>query len=207
MHYLKVLLTLSAFFLSICTRAETYQPPAFCKATESTINNYEPIKFETANNLLRKTGQGAIFCGERILVYGRVLDQNCLPVSDAKVYIWQVNCSGKYPYKPLRNRIDKELVDTEGQTSFTGNGTATTNNNGEFVFITTYPQSVHDLQPHINVRVEHYMLGSIQSRLILRGKRVKNPEHNPELKSIADFVQKNKTNVYSFEITLPGKNL
>ncbi|GAB4165120.1 MAG: dioxygenase [Rickettsiaceae bacterium] len=210
MNQLRLFLVLPIIvFITTYAKAELgeYNEPNFCKVTKTTLNDYEPEIFSTSNNLLRRAGQEPIFCGERIIVHGRVLDQNCMPVPDAKVYVWQVNCKGKYPYTPLRNVAKNDLIDIDPHITFTGNGTATTNNNGEFVFITTYPASVHDLKPHINIRVEHYALGTLQSRLNLSGKAVKNPETKPELQDIADFVRQNGTNVYDFEIVLPGAGM
>jgi hypothetical protein len=43
----------------------------FCKITkEDNSNNYEPENFETTNNLLRETGQGSLYCGEKIIISG-----------------------------------------------------------------------------------------------------------------------------------------
>ncbi|MFK7973581.1 MAG: dioxygenase [Rickettsiaceae bacterium] len=167
----------------------------FCNVTPVTINNYEPEKFETSNNLLNKAGQEPIICGEKIIIYGTVLDQHCVPVSDAKVYIWQTDCHGKYPYTPLKNRIDKKLINIDSEFTFTGNGTATTNNNGEFVFITTAPPKMNGLAPQINIRVEHYIMGSLQSSLTISNKH-----------STRDVFNTNSGKAYTYEIVLPGHN-
>ena len=66
-----------------------------CKLTKRVLNDYEPENFITSNNLLVTPGKQELYCGEKIIVHGRVLDKNCRPVSDAKIYLWQVNCSGK----------------------------------------------------------------------------------------------------------------
>jgi protocatechuate 3,4-dioxygenase beta subunit len=179
----------------------------YCNVSKIEINDYEPLEFESTNNLLRKTGQEEIYCGEKIIVHGRVLDQNCVPVSDATLYAWQVNCSGKYTYQPLKTLVDKKLIDLDNSTSFTGNGTATTNNKGEFYFITVYPPAMHDLTSHINVRVEHNRLGSLQTNLKLKGKKVNNPKDNPELNSISGVAADNGISIYDFEVLLPGAGL
>lgn len=173
-----------------------------CEITEEDSNDYEPEKFESTNNLLRKVGQVPLFCGEKIIVHGKVLDQNCVPVSDAKVYVWQVDCGGRYPYQPLKDMIDEDFIDLNNDTTFTGNGVATTNNNGEFYFITTYPASVHSRSPHVNAKVEHFRLGSLQTRLVLRGHKVENPKTNPELDTIAEAA--GEVDIYDFKIVMPG---
>ena len=133
-----------------------------------------------------------------------LLDKNCNPISDAKIYIWQANCNGKYPYKPLKDTvINKKLIDTNSNTSFSGNGIATTNNRGEFHFITIYPKSIHGDSPHINVRVEPYQLEPFQTKLTLKGKRVKNPILYTELENAIKMANYSGTSIYKFEIILP----
>lgn len=180
----------------------------YCEVSKVAINDYEPKIFEKNNNLLRKTGEQPIFCGESIIVYGRVLDQNCVPVADAKIYLWQTDCQGLYPYSPLRkNIIDKNLInDTQNETTFTGNGIATTNNNGEFHFITVYPPAIHKYPPHVNVRVEHFSMGSLQTRLILQDHKVTNVRKDPDLSRISKAAYQNGLDIYKFEIIIPGEN-
>ena len=130
-----------------------------CVPTKSAMNNYEPEKFQPSNNLLHKAGAMELYCGEKILLKGKVLDMNCVPVSDAKVYLWQVGCDGKYPYKPMRKKINHDEINLESHSSFQGSGMATTNNKGEFQFITIRPPAGHA----INARVEHMQLGALQT--------------------------------------------
>ena len=176
----------------------------FCKISPKAENNYEPEKFETTNNLLRETGQESLYCGEKIIISGTVVDENCVPISDAKVYIWQVNCKGKYPYRPLRNDSEKNLVDDGEVLTFTGNGVTTTNNKGEFHFITIYPAAAHGLAPHINLRVEHRTIGSLQTRLMLKGHKLEHPEYYPELKAIYQIAAKKSVSIYNYQIVMPG---
>jgi protocatechuate 3,4-dioxygenase beta subunit len=179
----------------------------FCKITEQARNDYEPEAFLTTNNLLRKTGHQPLFCGEKIIVHGRVLDENCVPVADAKVYMWQVNCKGKYPYTPLKNRIDESLIDIDEDLTFTGNGIATTNNLGEFFFVTVYPAEVHNMDPHVNIRVEDRMLGNVQTRFTLKKHKATDPELNAALNSVSEIAAKNNMSIYDFDIILSGDSM
>ena len=178
----------------------------FCKITPEAENNYEPENFELTNNLLRETGQESLYCGEKIIITGVVVDQNCVPVGDAKVYIWQINCKGKYPYQPLKKEINKKLIDTDKTLTFTGNGVATTNNKGEFHFITVYPPAVHGIEPHINVRVEHRKLGNLQTRLSLKGHKLATPEYYPELSDIYKVASKKNISIYNYQVVIPGES-
>lgn len=200
MHHFKIFLF--AMFIACSTKAA--DTSNFCTVTKTTTNDYEPAVFEKSNNLLRKTGQESIISGDRIVIYGKVLDQNCLPVSDAKVYIWQVNGQGKYPYEPLRNIAKNHLIDIDKHSSFTGNGIATTNNQGEFIFITIKPHSVHNLKSHINVRAEHYIFKDIQSRFILDDSKIIEFDNNQISNSIFKYAKENDLNIYNFEIVMPG---
>lgn len=172
-----------------------------CQLTKAESNSYEPANFQPTNNLLRKTGQVPRYEGKKIIIQGRVLDKNCVPVPDSKVYLWQVGNDSKYPYKPLRKYVDQHRINTKSTSTFTGSGTATTDSNGEFTFITIYPGKVSKKIPYVNVRVEHRALGQLQAKLYLtdnylidsKDDRVVN--NNPD-KGIND------TSIYNFDIVL-----
>ncbi|SPR10889.1 intradiol ring-cleavage dioxygenase [Orientia tsutsugamushi] len=132
-------------------------------------NNYEPEVFSITNNLLRQVGQNPHIKGTIVVIKGTVIDRHCIPVPDAKVYLWQVDSNGKYPYTPLKNSIDQSLISNNNlESTFTGSGVTTTNNNGNFYFITIYPAAVHNILPHFNFRAEHTELGSLQTVHIIK---------------------------------------
>lgn len=210
MNHFKLFLLLA--YILVTSSFAAAEPEAFyfnnlnrCEITEEQGNDYEPEKFQPTNNLLRKPGQVALFCGEKILVHGKVLDEDCTPVSDAKVYAWQVDCGGRYPYQPLKDMIDEDLIDLNSDTTFTGNGVATTNNNGEFYFLTIYPAAVHSMLPHINIRVEHRRLGELQTSVVLKNHKVKNPMLKPELAALA--AEASDASIYDFKIVMPGESI
>lgn len=194
------------FFIAIFISCSAYAADKFnlCSVTKITTNDYEPAIFEKSNNLLKKAGQEVIISGDRIVIYGKVLDQNCLPISDAKVYIWQANGHGKYPYEPLRNIAKNHLIEIDKHTTFTGNGTATTNNKGEFVFLTLMPHSVHGLKPHINIRVEHFNFNEIQSRFTLDDSNINNIDYRLIPDPIIKYAKDNNLYIYNFDVILPG---
>jgi protocatechuate 3,4-dioxygenase, beta subunit len=70
--------------------------------------------------------------GERIVVSGRVLDENARPVPNTMVEIWQANASGRYHHE-----IDQH--DAPLDPNFTGCGQAITNERGEYRFVTIRP--------------------------------------------------------------------
>ena len=175
-----------------------------CKISNTATNDYEPVKFQSTNNLLRGTGQMPVYCGKKIIIRGRLLDQNCVPVSDAKIYLWQVDCDGKYPYLPLRSGIDKALTNPQNASSFKGSGIATTNNLGEFYFITTYPPGVGGEKPLVNIRAEHRMLGKFQTKLVL--SNANSDDLQDDLDEALTTVM-DDTEMYNFDITIRGESL
>ena len=70
--------------------------------------------------------------GERMIVSGRVLDENGRPVSNALVEVWQANAAGRY-----RHAVDNH--DAPLDPNFTGCGRALTDGQGRYCFKTIKP--------------------------------------------------------------------
>jgi len=70
--------------------------------------------------------------GERIIVGGRVLDENGRPVPHTLVEIWQANAAGRYPH-----RVDQHAAPTDP--NFTGCGRALTDERGYYRFVSIRP--------------------------------------------------------------------
>ena len=70
--------------------------------------------------------------GERILVHGRVLDEDGRPVPNTLVEIWQANACGRYIHK--RDQHPAPL-----DANFTGAGRTATDAQGRYKFITVKP--------------------------------------------------------------------
>ncbi|MFY0478565.1 protocatechuate 3,4-dioxygenase subunit beta [Achromobacter sp.] len=82
------------------------------------------------NDLTRIASAEAI--GERIIVSGRVLDENGRPVPDALIEIWQANAAGRYLHK--RDQHDAPL-----DPNFSGEGRTVTDAHGRYQFKTIKP--------------------------------------------------------------------
>jgi protocatechuate 3,4-dioxygenase beta subunit len=94
---------------------------------------------ETDNDLTRQhAGEPQ---GERIIVTGRVLDDNGRPVARTLIEIWQTNAAGRY-----RHHNDHHPAPLDP--NFTGAGRALTDENGVYRFVTikpgAYPWKNHD---------------------------------------------------------------
>jgi protocatechuate 3,4-dioxygenase beta subunit len=70
--------------------------------------------------------------GERIIVSGRVLDENARPVPHTLVEVWQANSAGRYPHK-----VDQH--DAPMDPNFTGAGRCLTDAEGRYRFVTIRP--------------------------------------------------------------------
>ncbi|WP_071796691.1 protocatechuate 3,4-dioxygenase subunit beta [Natronohydrobacter thiooxidans] len=91
--------------------------------------------------------------GERIILHGRVLDENARPLPRTLVEIWQANAGGRY-----RHRKDTYLAPIDP--NFGGCGRTLTDENGYFFFRTVKPGAypwrnmVNNWRPaHIHVSV------------------------------------------------------
>jgi protocatechuate 3,4-dioxygenase beta subunit len=72
--------------------------------------------------------------GERIVVSGRVIDENGRPLCNTPIEIWQANACGRYQHE--RDQHDAPL-----DPNFSGNGFTLTDSNGGYKFITIKPGS------------------------------------------------------------------
>lgn len=98
-----------------------------------------------------KAGESPI--GERVILHGRVLDENAKPVPNTLVEIWQANAGGRY-----RHKKDSYLAPIDP--NFGGCGRTLTDENGYYYFRTVKPGAypwrnmVNNWRPaHIHVSV------------------------------------------------------
>ncbi len=84
------------------------------------------------NNLIRNYAKDGDAIGERIIVHGRVLDENARPVPNTLVEIWQANAGGRY-----RHKKDTYLAPIDP--NFGGCGRTLTDENGRYAFHTVKP--------------------------------------------------------------------
>lgn len=105
------------------------------------------------NDLIRNYAKTGDPVGERIILHGRVLDENARPVPNTLVEIWQANAGGRY-----RHKKDTYLAPIDP--NFGGCGRTMTDTNGYYVFRTIKPGAyplrnwVNSWRPaHIHVSV------------------------------------------------------
>ena len=113
-------------------------------------NDIDPLDNDLISNFAQP---GASPIGERIIVHGRVLDENARPVPNTLVEIWQANAGGRY-----RHKKDTYLAPIDP--NFGGCGRTLSDENGYYYFRTVKPGAypwrnwVNDWRPaHIHVSV------------------------------------------------------
>lgn len=85
------------------------------------------------NDLLRNYAtHGEAPIGERIIIHGRVLDENARPVPGTLVEIWQANAGGRYRHK-------KDMYLAPIDPNFGGCGRTLTDDDGSYFFRTVKP--------------------------------------------------------------------
>jgi protocatechuate 3,4-dioxygenase beta subunit len=86
---------------------------------------------EPADADLTRHGEGEPL-GERIIVQGRVLDEDGRPIREALVEVWQANAAGRY-----RHEIDQHAAPLDP--NFRGAGRCLTDDEGRYRFVTIKP--------------------------------------------------------------------
>lgn len=84
------------------------------------------------DDLTRNAGTGHEAMGERIIVTGRVLDENEQPVPYTLIEIWQANAAGRYHHEVDQHRAPLDP-------NFIGAGRCMTNDKGEYRYLTIKP--------------------------------------------------------------------
>ena len=77
-------------------------------------------------------GPGGEAVGQRILVTGRVLDEDARPVTNSLVEVWQANAAGRY-----RHAMDRWPAPLDP--NFSGLGRTLTDDDGRYAFFTVRP--------------------------------------------------------------------
>ena len=141
--------------------------------------------------------------GERIIVSGRVLDEDGRPVPRTLVEIWQANAAGRY-----RHEVDRHPAPLDP--NFTGTGRAITDDEGCYRFVTIKP-GAYPWRNHYNAwraRHIHFSLfgPSILTRLVTQMYFEGDPllARDPIFDSLADTAARDRMiSSFDLETTIP----
>ena len=98
--------------------------------TELTGPRFSSAHFPPTGNIAVNNGKEAF--GERIIVQGRVLDEDGRPVPHTMVEIWQANAAGRY-------NLPRDTHDAPLDPDFRGTGRVFTDETGAYRFISIKP--------------------------------------------------------------------
>jgi protocatechuate 3,4-dioxygenase beta subunit len=141
--------------------------------------------------------------GERIIVHGRVLDEDLRPVPNTLIEIWQANAAGRYIHV-----VDQHPAPLDP--NFTGAGRAATDANGTYRFITVKP-GAYPWRNHPNAwrpaHIHFSLFGpSFVSRLVTQMYFPGDPlfPFDPIFNSVADEnARKRMISSFDLESTVP----
>jgi len=129
--------------------------------------------------------------GEKIVVTGRVLDEDGKPVRNSLLEIWQANASGRYRHK-------KDQHDAPLDPNFNGWGKMLTDDDGRYRFVTikpgAYPWGNHD-KAWRPAHIHFSLFGNVYAqRLVTQMYFPGDPlfEYDPIMHSIADLAARER---------------
>jgi len=141
--------------------------------------------------------------GERIVVSGRVLDENGRPLPNILIEIWQANAAGRY-----NHRVDQH--DAPLDPNFTGAGRLLTDKDGRYRFMTIRPGEYPWRNHHNAWRPAHIHFSlfgqAIVQRLITQMYFPGDPllDYDPMFTCVADEKARNRlVSVFDWETTMP----
>lgn len=188
------------------SQASQYQ--AGCRVTPNIEILHEPNKgIKPSNNLYRKPGSARYARGNFIIIKGKILDHECTPVENAIVQIWQTDNTGKY-IEDYETTSEWQIKDPDYDENFAYSGASSTNNLGEFSFMTIFPAPHIDspdgiVAPFINVKIMHDKFKYIDTRIYF-----KNHPRNAKDETLQDLSKDEQALVTSSseKITLQNGN-
>ena len=143
------------------------------------------------------------FSNTRIVVSGRVLDENGRPLPGLLIEIWQANAAGRY-----NHRVDQH--DAPIDPNFTGAGRVLTDAQGHYRFLTIKPgeypwRNHHNAWRPAHIHFSLFGQGLVQ-RLITQMYFPGDPllDYDPMFTCVADEKARNRlVSVFDWETTMP----
>ena len=215
-----VILTLLFTNLSIAgvlkaEHSEQYPQKQNCSPTTShkIPLSQKPTEYAHYNNITKQQGHFSNKFINKIIIKGKVTDINCVPIPNVRVTISQKDEYGVYRF--IRSFVPvfakSYRLNYQQYSTFSGTGTTTSNNKGEFAFITTIPNSrTKDKHRTINISLEHIHYPDLSTQIYLgcHIDKHKNNKHFilPKLQNYTQILDRQNLPVYNINLVLDGKS-
>jgi len=154
-------------------------------------------------DLTRVAGCAGEAMGQRIIVTGRILEEEGRPVANALVEVWQANAAGRYFHSVDRHHAPLDP-------NFTGAGRCVTDARGEYRFTSIHP-GAYPWQNHPNAwrpaHIHFSLFGSaFLSRLVTQMYFPGDPllPLDPVLGGVPEYARPLLIARYAHEVTVPG---
>jgi protocatechuate 3,4-dioxygenase beta subunit len=164
------------------------------------VFGYDDVKPGDSDLIHRHAGEPI---GERIIVSGRVLDENGKPIPHTLVELWQCNSAGRYPH--VNDQHDAPL-----DPNFSGAGRALTDAEGRYRFLTIKPGAYPWRNHHNAWRPAHIHFSlfgqAFTQRLVTQMYFPGDPllAHDPIFNTTADEKARNRlVSTFDWETTQP----
>ena len=147
----------------------------------------KPNHYTSHNHLLKIRDGSTNKHADQIVIRGLIVDENCVPVPDARIELWQ-----KDEYGDTRITVKKHIMHRDMQTT----GIAHSNNNGNFYFITVSPSRYSGIKTdrNIGVTISHADFKIFERKVFLESV---NDDTVPGLGTIE---------IYDMKVVLDGTN-
>jgi len=164
------------------------------------VFGYGDVRPEDANLTAQHEGEPL---GERIIVFGRLLDENAKPIVNALIEVWQANAAGRY-----RHVVDDHSAPLDP--NFSGGGRVLTDAQGNYRFLTIKPGAYPWRNHHNAWRPAHLHLSifgiGLAQRLVTQMYFPGDPliPYDPMFNSIADEKARQRLiSTFDWERTTP----
>jgi protocatechuate 3,4-dioxygenase beta subunit len=154
-------------------------------------NPKTPTHLANDNDLTYVKGKKGSSEGQVVYVKGKVVDQNCKPIPNASIIIWQASESGRYNHKgdsvnhDFQHPKTDETVKRKLDPNFQYWGRTITNKNGEYIFKTVVPgfypadlASEWYRPPHIHFLIAATGFPQLVTQMYFKGSEIKSSFKN-----------------------------
>lgn len=202
------LITLSSLLLaagSLCFPAISHARDSFATSAVSCEKSFgfagdvaAPTRFHNTNNLRRETGEVTFAKGREIIITGRVVNTDCVPLKSARVTLWHADAQGRHAH----------LEQEESDKAFLGSGETYTNNLGEYYFLTVMPGKTGNLDyPIVYLSAHHGEAEPLDTAMLFPGFATTLPAEIKRKLTAEHKGQRNGSDMFVYNIVLDDEKI